>query len=144
MANSFYEFILAILATGITTGATSTLITLWVERKKRSAEREAIITEAATKVIDELQQERTNQEAVIKRLSAQIDKLELGDQKTDELLKKYYLALSIIVRQLRMVTKFNPLVDPDKIEILTIAELNEIRRSMSEDYYRKIIQKTDD
>lgn len=140
MTNSIYELLLAIFTTGII----STLLTLWAERKKKAAEREAIVTEAATKVINELQQERTNQEAVIGRLVAKVGELESGDKRTDELLRKYYLALSIIVRQLRMVTKFNPLVDPDKIEILTIAELNEIRRSMSEDYYRKIIQKTDD
>lgn len=140
MTNSIYELLLAIFTTGII----STLLTLWAERKKKAAEREAIVTEAATKVINELQQERTNQEAVIGRLVAKVGELESGDKRTDELLRKYYLALSIIVRQLRMVTKFNPLVDPDKIETVTIEELSEIRRSMSEEYYRKIIKKTDD
>jgi hypothetical protein len=149
MTSEIYQLLLALIAGGVL----GNLVTYFTERRKKDAERESIITEAAQRMINELQEERTDQvtrfrtyrdeaeyqynayrqeaELKISNLVRKVNDQETYYQETALLLAKYQVAFKIIVRQLKMVTSFEPLIEPDKIDEMKLDDLRDIERSMS-------------
>jgi len=149
LTSEIYQLLLAIIAGGVI----GNLITYFTERRKKSAERESIITEAAQRMINELQEERTDQvtrfrdfreeaeyqynsyrqeaELKITNLIKKVNDQETHYQETALLLAKYQVSFKIIIRQLKMVTSFEPLIEPDKIDEMKLDDLRDIERSMS-------------
>ena len=149
MTSEIYQLLLALIAGGVI----GNLITYFTERRKKEAERESIITEAAHRIINELQEERAEQstrfssyrdeaeyqynsyrqeaELKIANLINKVNAQETNYQETALLLAKYRIAFKIIIRQLKMVTSFEPLIEPDKMDNYNIDDLRDIERSMS-------------
>lgn len=125
MSETTLNILIALIA-----GPAGALVAAWLSRRKDSASITKSITEAAHNLVGDYEILAARLEKTEKELRAELEAMAAAVENLTGQVMKYRLALTITVMQLRMAG-FEPMIDPSKIDTMSVDELRLVAEGAS-------------